>query len=212
MNDKIIKWQDINIQKVESYSDTHNIYVILQDKKDKTLKQIKFMYVLLGEFAKEFYGETDEKIIEELKNSLYFDYCKDNNLEFYRTKTASVTDMKMFLDWLIKYMAQEFGITIALELIEEGFLNSWIYACTCNKICCICGKRNADIHHTKSIGIGKNRDKVDHTKYRVISLCRKHHTIEHETKELLKKHGLHGVQLNKYDFERLGIKGAYEEV
>lgn len=214
MNDKIFRWQDANLEKINTYVETHNIFIVLQDKRDKTFAQIKFMYVLLEEFAREFYGETDKETIEELKYTLYQDFCEKNNVEVYRTKTASITEMKMFLDWLIKYMAQNFGITIALELVEESFLNSWIYANTCARKCCVCGASNASIHHTKRIGIGQDRSKVDHTKFKVIALCdygKNCHKEEHITGKLLKNNGLHGVQLSKYDFERLGIRGTYEE-
>lgn len=211
MNDLIFKWEEANLSKIATYTETHNIFVVLQDKRDKTYNQIKFMYVLLNEFAKEFYADVSKETLEELKNSLYNDFCKANNLDFYRTKTASVTEMKLFLDWLIKLMATQYGITVALDLVEEEFKSSWIYANTCSRKCCICGASNADIHHTKKIGIGKNRNEIDHTKCKVISLCREHHTIEHTTGKLLKNNGLYGVNLSKYDFERLGIRGSYEE-
>lgn len=211
MNDLIFKWEEANLSKIATYSNTHNIFVVLQDKRDKTYNQIKFMYVLLNELAKEFYGDVSKEVLEELKNSLYFDFCKANNLDFYRTKTASVTEMKLFLDWLIKLMATQYGITVALNLVEEEFKSSWIYANTCSRKCCVCGKNNADIHHTKKIGMGINREKVDHTKFKVISLCREDHTIEHATGKLLKDNGLYGVGLSKYDFERLNIRGSYEE-
>lgn len=214
MNDLIFRWQDVDFEKIETYILSHNIFIVLQDKRDKTYSQIKFMYVLLEEFAKEFYGEADKEIIEELKYSLYQDFCEKNNIEVYRTKTASVTDMKLFLDWLIKLMAQEYGITIALDLVDEGFKTSWIYALTCAKKCCVCGANNASIHHTKRIGIGQDRSKIDHTKYKVIALCdygNNCHKVEHTTGKLLKCKGLYGVQLSRYDFERLGIKGTYEE-
>ncbi|MDL2211862.1 hypothetical protein LJB88_03185 [Erysipelotrichaceae bacterium OttesenSCG-928-M19] len=211
MNDLIYKWEEANLSKISSYLDTHNVFIVMQDKRDKTYSQIKFMYVLLNELAKEFYGDASKETVEELKNALYSDFCKANSLDFYRTKTASVTEMKLFIDWLIKLMAQQYGITLALDLVEEDFKSSWIYAMTCSRKCVICGKPHADIHHTKRIGAGRDRTTVDHTKYKVISLCREHHTIEHLTGILLKNNGLYGVNLSKYDFDELGIKGTYEE-
>lgn len=211
MNDLIFKWEEVNLSKIATYTETHNIFVVLQDKRDKTYSQIRFMYVLLNEFAKEFYGDASKETLEELKSSLYADYCRSTNLEFYRTVTASVTEMKLFLDWLIKLMATQYGITVALDLVEEEFKSSWIYANTCARKCCVCGKLKSDIHHTKKIGMGQNRNNVDHTKFKVISLCREHHTIEHAAGNLLKEHGLYGVNLSKYDFDRLNIRGSYEE-
>lgn len=210
-NDLIFKWEEANLQKIASFADSHNIFIVLQDKRDKTYSQIKFMYVLLKEIAKELVGDDSKEEIEALKNTLYQDFCKATNRDFFRTKTASVTEMKLFLDWVIKLMAKDYGITLALDLIEEDFKTSWIYANTCSRKCCVCGKPSADIHHTKKIGMGQDRNKVDHTKFKVISLCRKHHSIEHTTGKLLKNNSLYGVSLSKFDFDDLGIRGTYEE-
>lgn len=210
MNDKIFEWNKLDLSIIARLQDTHNIYVVAIDKRDKSLEQIRFLYVLLGELAKEYYGETDKTTIEQLKYSLYEDFCKDTNTKFFRTKTASVTEMKIFLDWIIKKM-HSMGVTIALDLVAEDFKNTWIYANTMNRVCCVCGAHNADIHHQVRIGAGKDRSKVDHTKYPVISLCRHCHTIEHQTGRLLKDNGLYGVKLSEYDFKSLGITGVYEE-
>lgn len=210
MNDKIFEWHKLDLSIIARLQDTHNIYVVAIDKRDKSLEQIRFLYVLLGEIAKEYYGETDKATIESLKYSLYEDFCKDTNTKFFRTKTASVTEMKIFIDWLIKKMS-EMGIPIALDLIHEDFKNTFIWANTTKRICCACGSVNSQIHHTKRIGMGKNRNKVDHTKYKVISLCSKCHSIEHQTGTLLKEKGLYGVSLSKYDFDELGVIGEYED-
>lgn len=211
MTDLIYKWEEANLSKIATYAETHNIYVVLQDKRDKTYSQIKFMYALLKVYAFELSGDDSKEEQESLKNTLYTDFCKATNRDFYRTKTASVTEMRLFLDWLIKLMAKEYGITLALDLVEEDFKTSWIYANTCSRKCCVCGKPSADIHHTKKIGMGQDRTKVDHTKFKVISLCREHHSIEHTTNNLLKNNGLYGVSLSKFDFDDLGIRGTYEE-
>lgn len=60
MNDLIFNWEDANLQKIASFAETHNIYIVLQDKRDKTFSQIKFMYVLLKEIAKDY----DSAVIE----------------------------------------------------------------------------------------------------------------------------------------------------
>lgn len=210
MNDmKIFRYEEIKNAELMALSETHDLFVVAKDKRDKTRQQIRFMYVLLKEFANEFYGDDRREVLEDLKNSLYEDFAKQTNRDFYRTKTATVTEMRLFLDWLIKLMATEYGITIALELVDKGFLSSWIYANTCARRCCVCGSANADVHHVDRVGMGKNRKNTDHTKKRVISLCRVCHGIEHQTGTLLLEKGLHGVHLSAYDFERLGIKGDY---
>lgn len=214
MNDIIYQYPNLTIDewtRVNSLVDTHNVYIVAVDKRDKSIQQIRFMYVLLNAISLEFNGTSNKDEVEELKYSLYQDYCDKNGIEFFRTSTASVTEMRLFLNWLIKYMAQDLNITIALELIEHSFKEQWIYAMTCSRKCVICGKSFSDIHHCNKIGSGKNRNKQDHTRYKVVALCREHHSIEHSTGALLKANKLDGVYLSQVDFEILGIKGTYEE-
>ena len=210
--DKIFRWEDVNLKQIATYEKTHNIYVVLQDKRNKTHRQIRFMYAILKEFAMEFYGTADKATLEELKYAFYQDFQKVNNIEVYRTITASVTQMKLFLDWLIKTLAVEFGFTVALDLIEEEFKTQWIYANTCARICCISGKHGADICHvSKSVGMGRNRKNIDHTKFKVIALSREYHTEEHTNPDFLHEHGLYGVTLSEFDFNKLNIRGKFEQ-
>jgi Protein of unknown function (DUF968). len=208
---KIWKWEEINLQKISKLQETHNIYVVAQDKRDKSYKQIRFMYAILKEFAIEYYGTPDKSTIEELKYAFYADFEKAHNLEAYRTVTASVSQMKVFLDWLIKTLAIDFCFSISLDLVEEEFKTQWIYANTCARICCITGKAGADICHvSRAVGMGRNRNKIDHTKFKVISLGREYHTEEHAEPDFLKERGLYGVTLSEFDFNRLGVRGKFE--
>lgn len=209
MPDKIFKYEEVSHKAIMELLETHNVYIVANDKRDKSYEQIKFMYAILKEFAIEFYGEYDKSSLDNIKYAFYEDYQKASDLEFYRTKVATVTEMRLFIDWLLKMMAQQYGITIALELVDESFLSSWIYANTCSRKCCVCGETNADIHHVDRVGAGHNRKKVNHTKKKVISLCRTCHSIEHDTGKLLKEKGLYGVKLTSFDFEHLGIEGDY---
>ena len=211
--DKIWKWDEVNLKEVAELTETHNVYVVCVDKRSKTYPQIKFMYVIINHFSLEFYGTKDKGTIEELKNSFYADYAAANNLDFFRVVTASVTQMRMFLDWLIKTMAVEFGFTLALDLVEEQFKTQWIYALTCARICCVTGEHGADICHVgKAVGMGRDRKTLDHTKFRVIALSRKFHMKEHNNPNFLQEHGLYGVTLSKNDFKRLNVRGNYVEL
>ncbi len=208
--DKIWKWDEVNLKEIAELTETHNVYVVGVDKRSKTYPQIKFMYVILNQFSMEFNGTKDAETVEELKNNFYADYTAANNLDFFRVVTASVTQMRMFLDWLIKTMAVEFGFTLALDLVEEQFKTQWIYALTCARICCVTGKHGADICHVgKSVGMGRDRTELDHTKFKVIALSRALHTQEHSNPNFLQEHGLYGVTLSKNDFQRLNVKGNY---
>ena len=56
----------------------------------------------------------------------------------------------------------------------------FIYKSTINRICVICGAKNADLAHYQAVGRGRNRNKMDHDGNKVLALCRNHHTEQHQ--------------------------------
>ena len=56
----------------------------------------------------------------------------------------------------------------------------FIYKSTINRICVVCGAKNADLAHYQAVGRGRNRNKIDHYGNKVLSLCRNHHTEQHQ--------------------------------
>lgn len=51
--------------------------------------------------------------------------------------------------------------------------------CIKNKRCVICGK-TADIAHYNAVGVGRNRQKINHVGMYIMTLCREHHTKQHK--------------------------------
>ena len=56
----------------------------------------------------------------------------------------------------------------------------FIYKSTINRMCVVCGATNADLAHYQAVGRGRNRNKIDHYGNKVLALCRKHHTEQHQ--------------------------------
>ena len=57
----------------------------------------------------------------------------------------------------------------------------FIYKSTINRICVVCGAKNADLAHYQAVGRGRNRRKIDHYGNKVLALCRFHHNQQHNT-------------------------------
>ena len=55
----------------------------------------------------------------------------------------------------------------------------FIYKSTINRICVVCGAKNADLAHYQAVGRGRNRNKIDHYGNKVLALCRFHHNQQH---------------------------------
>ena len=58
--------------------------------------------------------------------------------------------------------------------------NYFIYLSTINRQCVICGVENSDLAHREAVGSGRNRNKVNHIGERVLALCRRHHSEQHQ--------------------------------
>ena len=58
--------------------------------------------------------------------------------------------------------------------------NYFIYLSTINRQCVICGAENSDLAHREAVGSGRNRNKVNHIGERVLALCRRHHSEQHQ--------------------------------
>lgn len=56
-----------------------------------------------------------------------------------------------------------------------------------------------EIHHVDRIGMGRNRNKINHLGLRAIALCRKHHDeTEIRERELFEENHIYGIKLDKY--------------
>lgn len=149
------------------------------------------------------------------------DYFEDRFIYLHEGHTVSladgtestVTDAKELIDDVIDYIF-EFRVPVqkGYELLprqEEHYQ----YQCLRHRMCVVCGQK-ADAHHIDEIGMGRNRNKLDHTKFHFMALCRVHHTEAHKIGpvEFGKKYHLdmRGIKLDKETLQKIGVKGHYD--
>ncbi|MHC3758859.1 putative HNHc nuclease [Staphylococcus succinus] len=84
--------------------------------------------------------------------------------------------IELILDFIFQYDIPMRKQTSDLMSNDKYFL----YKSTINRTCVICGAVNADLAHYQAVGKGRNRNKIDHTDNKVLALCRKHHTEQHQ--------------------------------
>ncbi|UNB49715.1 putative HNHc nuclease [Staphylococcus coagulans] len=63
------------------------------------------------------------------------------------------------------------------KLLKED--KALLYWATVNRNCAICGKPHSDLAHYHAVGRGRNRRKIEHTSNKVLALCHRHHTEQH---------------------------------
>lgn len=84
--------------------------------------------------------------------------------------------IELILDFIFQYDIPMRKQTSDLMSHDKYFL----YKSTINRTCVICGTINADLAHYQTVGSGRNRNKINHTNNKVLALCRKHHTEQHQ--------------------------------
>ncbi|MDB8575572.1 putative HNHc nuclease, partial [Turicibacter sanguinis] len=92
-------------------------------------------------------------------------------------------------------------------------VKNWSYLCFKNRKCTVCGKSHAVVHHLDTVGIGMNRNKVDHSKMLLIMVCQEHHQEAHNIGDetFLRKHKVVGIFVPVATLKALNIRGDYGE-
>ena len=77
----------------------------------------------------------------------------------------------------------------------------------------MCGKPHAEIAHYEAVGMGRDRNRVNHTKHHVLALCSNHHREQHNTgwTKFMKKYLVKPIKLKERELRQLNIQGNYEE-
>lgn len=171
--------------------------IIFKDKRKLSDRQRKFYRALLNDVYKWSGQGTDE--LHEIFKEEYF--CEFN----HRISTAedslnSKSDMNNLIELVIGFMF-EFNVPFAkgYELLPTNE-SYYLYLCIKRRKCVVCGA-HADIHHIDAVG-NRKRTVVDHSKLRMIALCRKHHNEAHSmgNTNFCNKYRVQGI---KVDYEAL---------
>ncbi|MGL5428954.1 MAG: putative HNHc nuclease, partial [Cetobacterium sp.] len=77
-------------------------------------------------------------------------------------------------------------------------IQRYTIACLRNKVCAICGRVGADLHHWDNVNSIGGYEFDDGLKTRFMSLCREHHNLFHSIgeKDFEKRYHITGVWLN----------------
>lgn len=182
------------------------------DKRKVSALQRNFYFALLGDIVN--WSGEDKEIVDDYFRSLYWEKNCGQEISLKDTTENTVSDAKKLIDLVIDFVFDnQVPIKRGYELLprnEEHFQ----YECLVHRQCLICGQP-ADIHHIDEVGMGRDRTKLNHTKFRLMALCRAHHTEFHKIGpiEFCSKYHLTapGIKLNVIDLEKIGVKGNYQK-
>lgn len=175
-------------------------------------KQRTLFFALLNDIH-EWSGMPKEK----LKEYFYKRYSKRTSgkeISLADNTENTVSDANKLIKDVINFIF-EFDVPVrnGYKLLPRNE-SYFIYKCLLKDKCVICGKK-ADFHHVEGsvVGMGNNRNKIDHSKRELYPLCRFHHQeIERlNNKRFETKYHIHvkGLKLPPEILKKLGVKGKY---
>lgn len=177
----------------------------MYDPESITVAQQNHIYALIGDIS--FYtgypkAEWERYIKENFK---HFDFLPD--IPSFALNKMSKAQASKVIEYIVIFCIRE-----EIPFRKDQFYlpresSNYVFWATMKRNCVVCGKPHAQIHHFDTVGMGRNRNKVDHTKLRVMALCTDHHKETHTIgdKEFYKKHLVKPVKLNKRQLKELGM-------
>lgn len=170
---------------------THNqkakIYALFRDISDWTGYPIEWVKDMILSYYALLNGVEAVSLSQEnctLKQAsdiieLTIEFCLDNEIPFKFQEFHLASDISRILFLYLKY-----------------------------RTCFVCGKAHSDVAHYDVVGMGNNRNKIDHSTRRLMCLCREHHTEQHSMpiKEFMSKYHIAPIKLNKETLIELGIQ------
>lgn len=174
-----------------------------------SLEQSKLIWVLCRDYG-ELVGYSREEMREVLQN----EFCSKKGIEYFSVSTMKKNSCSKeiateFIQHIIEHsINQGYNLILhvgngqnrksksARELVPD--VQRYVIACLRNKVCAVCGRIEADLHHWDNVNSIGGYKFDDGLKTRFISLCREHHNLFHAIgeKDFENKYHLQGVWLN----------------
>ncbi len=196
---------------VRQYSEAR---VELPDGRSRTAEQLRKAWAIMGDMAAHISGDK-RNAADDVYRPLAADFAQraQETLQrrLFHLSDASVTEARDFISFLLD-VCIEYEIPLsrpAADLTDD--IQHYVYSCTVNRKCAVCGQR-ADLHHVDRIGMGRNRNEIDHEGLRALPLCREHHNEAHtvSTDVFCERYHLEPITIDKHIIEKLKLGGKHE--
>lgn len=162
------------------HREVKEVYIDLIDSRPLSDKQRRMCYALTNAIA-DWDGNTRED--EHLYRKFAFTAARKEEFpelteRLFSLSTASMSLIAAYQSYLVKFIIEN-DIPTKFPLREyANDIEAYTYLCLVRRKCAVCGRR-AEAHHIDAIGMGNDRDEVQHEGREVMSLCREHHTEIH---------------------------------
>lgn len=188
-----------NYMKLLADGGSNWIDVRLIDNRPRSVVQNALSHALIRDIARS--QLDDPRYIEEV---LKYEFYERTGIDFFHS-VATIDEARKWISFLIDLML-EFRIPFKKRYAYLFEDSTWFYQACKHRVCAVCGKEHADIHHITAVG-NRKRKLVDHRLFPMVALCREHHQKAHELGQILfiKQFKIIPVYLSGVDLVKIGI-------
>jgi hypothetical protein len=176
-------------------------------EKDKiTADQRKHIFALFKDYE-EYTGVP----IDSVEAFFKYQFMVEKDLDEFPSLARNNMSLDLaseFISYLIEYYIQNDIPFRKQQFYLTTDTSKMLYALTMKRICWICGKPHADIHHaTNLVGQGNKRKNHDHWNSTFMALCREHHNEAHTMglDEFMSTYHVKPVKLKPDELRILGV-------
>ena len=185
---------------------TNQVWVDLTfaDPRKVRPQQRRLFFALLNDIAE--YFVVPQEFLKTLFYTQYEFYTAGKSISLSDATKSSVSDANQLLDLVIDFMFEwHVPFKRGYELLPKNE-EYYQYECCRHRVCAICGREHADIHHWDAVGT-ETRKLADHRQHRFMALCREHHTEFHTlgADSFSLKYHVRPTKLKPADLIKLGV-------
>ncbi len=152
------------------------VTVLWQDRRTISPEQRRKAWALIGEIAAfgGYIGTGDKELLNaDMKRKFLIERVDDLTAEAIQRFSLSNVDMttaRMYITFLVDFCI-EHGVPTKQPLWEMADdIEAYVYHCSVNRVCAVC-RRHAGIHHVDAVGMGRNREEINHIGMLHLPLC-----------------------------------------
>lgn len=174
------------------------------DPRQARPQQRRLFFALLNDIATYYVVPPD--FLKMMFYTQYEFYTAGKSISLSDATKSSVSDANQLLDLVIDFMfSWHVPFKKGYELLPKD-VEYYQYECCRHRVCAVCGKAHADLHHWNPVGT-EGRMLADHRQHLFMALCRKHHNEFHTIgpKAFASKYHVEPVKLKSDDLINLHI-------
>ena len=175
----------------ENLSD--DVTIVWHDRRQISPEQRRKAWALIGEISAwaGYMTQADKDAVNtDMKREFLLtraEKLSEAVLETFGKRPFSLSDVdmttaRMYITFLVDFCI-EHGVPTSQPLWEMADdVEAYVYQCSINQVCAVC-RRHAGVHHVDKVGMGRDRDAIDHIGLLHLPLCwgvnGHHQEIEH---------------------------------